>query len=178
MRNFAQNRRKEKIQIQKDWAERVLQKDQELRIVKEEIKRLRASHATLIKSGKTPSNSRDNSPAAQAVRPKANVQHQSRARNRDIARGNTQVSFRRSRRQTSFDASSSDNDGNSRGFLRRNNRTSSPQGAVRQDTNLDRIGNIPNSRNRNSNQDATAYLRGQPQTQFPTFADNQNFSQP
>ena len=132
MSKFAQKQLKEKIELQKDWADRVLQKDQELRIMREEMKRLRASHGTLIKSAKTPSNSRDNSPAAQAVRPKVNVQRQSRPRSRDRAtRSNTQVSFRRSRRQTSFDASSSDNDGNSRGFLRRNNRTSSPQGAVR-----------------------------------------------
>ena len=60
MRNYAQTQRKEKLKIQKDWAERVLQKDQELRNAKEEIKRLRASQATLLKSGKTPSNSRDN----------------------------------------------------------------------------------------------------------------------
>ena len=97
MSKFAQKQLKEKLELQKDWAERVLQKDQELRIMREEMKRLRASHATLIKSAKTPSNSRDNSPAAQAVRPKVNVQRQSRPRSRDRAtRSNAQVSFRRS----------------------------------------------------------------------------------
>ena len=140
----------------------------------EELKSLRASQAKLMKAAKTPSHTRDNSPAAQAVRPKVNIPRQSRPRSRDRAtRTNTQISFRRSRRQTS----SSDNERDSRGFLRRN-RMSSPRGGVRRDPNLDRIGDIPNSRNRNTNQGPNTYLSGQAQNQFPTFAGAQNFSHP
>ena len=65
MRNFAQSQRREKIRLQSHWAGKVLQKDQELRNVKEEYKRILASYDTFLKKVRTPGNSRENSPVAQ-----------------------------------------------------------------------------------------------------------------
>ena len=111
---------------------------------------MRANQAKLVEAAKTANKVKNNSSVPQAVRPKDNSSQQGRPGSRDRTARTSQVSFRRNRRHTSFDGSSSDNGNDARGSLSRNRRSSPRVGVSRQE-NVDRIGEIPNSRSRSSN---------------------------
>ena len=177
MEEFCRKAQRDKVDMAKKYANMLVDKDQENRDLRRQVKVLKASQANLVEAAKTANRVRDNTAAPQAVRPKDNSRQQSRGGSRDRVVRTNQVPPRRNRRDTSVDGSSSDNRNDARPSRSRNRR-SSPRDGVRRQRDTDRIGQVPNPRGRNSNNARSPYLSGQSQGQFPVFPDSQNYVDP